>query len=66
MDSAIGAGRAEDWVALDVSVWSGTVGTVMGWKYHGRIRVGFQWFDDRDPPSPRSLCASLRPCCRSC
>ncbi|MEW2491906.1 hypothetical protein [Streptomyces sp. NPDC048411] len=48
VDSAVGAGQAEDWIALDRGVWSGTVCVVMGWRRHGRIRVGFHWFDDRE------------------
>lgn len=48
VDSAVGAGSAEDWTALDASVWSGTVGAVRGCSSHRRIRVGFHWFDKRE------------------
>ncbi|TXS48188.1 hypothetical protein EAO77_30885 [Streptomyces sp. t39] len=48
MESAVGAGRAGDWVALDRSIWSGTVATVRGWRRRGRIRIGYHWFDDRE------------------
>ncbi|MGW0187731.1 hypothetical protein ACWDV7_18455 [Streptomyces sp. NPDC003362] len=48
VDSSVGAGRAEDWIDLDATVWSGTVCAVSGWRHHGRIRVGFHWFDDRE------------------
>ncbi|MEU4098393.1 hypothetical protein [Streptomyces sp. NPDC026673] len=44
-DSAVGGGRAEDWVALDRSVWSGTACTG---RNRSRIRVGFRYVDGRE------------------
>ncbi|MFJ8085431.1 hypothetical protein ACIQ6Y_33230 [Streptomyces sp. NPDC096205] len=40
--SAVGAGRAEDWVALDRSTELGT-----GWRGRVRTRIGFRWYDQR-------------------
>jgi hypothetical protein len=48
VDSAVGAGQAEDWIALDRGVWVYTVCAVRGWKHHSRIQVGFHWFDGRE------------------
>ncbi|MER6625093.1 hypothetical protein [Streptomyces sp. NPDC000931] len=45
---AVGAGAAEDWIALDAGVWSGTAGAMRGRRSHCRIRVGFHWFDKRE------------------
>ncbi|MEU0836798.1 hypothetical protein [Streptomyces sp. NPDC005969] len=48
MDSAVGAGQAEDWIALDRNVWWGTAPVVQGYGYHRRIQVGFRWFNGRE------------------
>ncbi|MGW6390849.1 hypothetical protein ACWFR1_10110 [Streptomyces sp. NPDC055103] len=46
--SAAGAGRAEDWIALDSSVWTYAWRTDARWSRQGSLRVGFHWFDDRE------------------
>ncbi|MFD3533190.1 hypothetical protein [Streptomyces sp. NPDC058664] len=46
--SAAGAGRAEDWIALDESVWVYAWRTDNRWSRQGSLRVGFHWFDDRE------------------
>ncbi|MFE6358717.1 hypothetical protein ACFVP3_01690 [Streptomyces sp. NPDC057806] len=48
VESAVGAGTAEDWTDLDSDVDLRTYCAFKGWKHQGRIRVGFHWFDDRE------------------
>ncbi|MER5309741.1 HEAT repeat domain-containing protein [Streptomyces sp. NPDC002773] len=46
--SAVGAGRAEDWVELDQSVAVNTWSPERRWRRRGELRVGFHWFDMRE------------------
>ncbi|WP_406859804.1 hypothetical protein ABZO31_05385 [Streptomyces sp. HUAS MG47] len=46
--SAVGAGRAEDWVRLDADVRSGSLSRVMGWRSSLRLSIGFHWVDGRE------------------
>ncbi|MEU8758336.1 hypothetical protein [Streptomyces sp. NPDC048659] len=46
--SAVGAGRAADWVELDSDVHAGTWPRVGGWRSSSRFRLGAHWFDSRE------------------
>ncbi|MFD4376911.1 hypothetical protein [Streptomyces sp. NPDC058486] len=46
--SAVGAGRAQDWVQLDSDVFLGTLGRVTGRRFRGSFQLGAHWFDDRE------------------
>ncbi|WP_031011869.1 hypothetical protein [Streptomyces sp. NRRL F-5727] len=47
--SAVGAGRAEDWVGLDDDVFSGTLRRVAGWRRGtSTFLLGAHWFDARE------------------
>ncbi|MFE0339904.1 HEAT repeat domain-containing protein, partial [Streptomyces sp. NPDC058955] len=46
--TAVGAGRAEDWVALDSDVFYGTMDRVAGWRGTSTFLLGAHWFDSRE------------------
>ncbi|MFF2776826.1 hypothetical protein ACFVU3_18185 [Streptomyces sp. NPDC058052] len=46
--SAVGAGRAEDWVRLDSDVFDGTLDRVAGRRSSSTFLLGVHWFDSRE------------------